>query len=803
LAGFKFAARTLLELGKELISSDEVALYELIKNGIDAGSARIEIIAEIVLTHTSYVAALDSLDEGLPPDAVVKKVTEQLVIGTTPEQRAKFLKPLRASLGNSKRFRRALEVAYHQNNWLEVRDSGEGMTLATLNDVYLTVGTRSRREKNVKGATFLGDKGVGRLSAMRLGDRLKVTTSTASDTHENVLKINWGLFTHESDVPAEKIDIVPYRSVKKEDKASHGTTIRVSQLNADWDSRRFSEILHGKIARMVDPFEPGRGNKLLHVEHNGARLIVPSIPKKLLAAAHATCTASLRFDEHGEPVIEGEVDYRLRNRKRPIAQRGAEVFSIAQNVSKRRTKKGDAAFQNTPIRLKALQDLGPFKVEVYWYNRLVIDAVGGLTETKQQTRDQIREWAGGPMLFRHGYRILPYGEPDDDWVGLDLKAFGRSGFKLNRQQVIGRVSVTSAHTALSEQTNREGLVESDAAHALRTIVTWLLDNEMRALINDADKDEKLTKREAERVALEFRETQRLVEQTLDVISKRVGPEQKALVDRLSAQIALLSDQCENVVGKTDAMTDELQDEREKFVHLAAIGLMTEFIFHELDRAVGHTVRTLAEAQESGTKASLKSLEAQLVTLQKRISTFDDLAAERRQTKSNFDLADVVDVVLENHANQFERHGIKVDFEKPKGGLKIRAVRGMVIQILENLISNSVYWLKQEKAYRSKFKPRITIDIDPEDDALTLSDNGPGVDPRRRETIFEPFVTSKPAGQGRGLGLYISRELAQYHDWKLYLDEEKGIERPGRLSRFVLDMGGDDDPGSKRIKSDKR
>ena len=802
MAGFKFAARTLLELGKELISSDEVALYELIKNGVDAGSPRIVIEAEIVLTHTAYVNAIDALSEGATPSFVLAKITEQLVIGATPEQRTKFLVPLRAHVGDAGRFRQALKVAYHQNNWIEVRDTGDGMTLETLDEVYLTVGTRSRREKNLEGATYLGDKGVGRLSTMRLGDRLKVTTSTVSDRYYNVLKINWGLFTHDTDIPAEMIRVVPYRGVLKQDSGSQGTTIRISQLNGDWDAVRFSDILHGKIARMVDPFEPGRGNKLLRVLHNGARLIVPSIPRKLLDAAHATLRVSLKFDDD-EPIIEGEVNYRLRNRQRPVAQRGAEIYSIAQNVSKRRTKKGDAAFRNTSIRPKALRELGPVEVEVYWYNRLVVDAVDGLTTSKQQTRDEIREWAGGPMLFRHGFRILPYGEPDDDWLGLDLKAFGRSGFKLNRQQVVGRVSVTSAHTVLSEQTNREGLVESDAAHALRTIVTWLLDNEMRALINDADRDEKLTRHEAERAALEFRETERQVKQTLDAIRLQAGPEQRALVDRLSVQIALLSDQCENVVGKTDAMTSELKDEREKFVHLAAIGLMTEFIFHELDRAVGHTVRTLAEAQETGAKASLHSLEAQLVTLQKRIATFDDLATERRQTKSNFDLGEVVDTVLENHANQFERHGIKIEFEKPKDGFKIRAVRGMVIQILENLISNSVYWLKQEKNYQSTFKPCIKIEINSDDEALTVADNGPGVDPRRRETIFEPFVTSKPAGQGRGLGLYIARELTHYHDWKLYLDEEEGIERAGRLSRFVLDMGGDDDSGRARAKGDQR
>jgi hypothetical protein len=134
LVGFKFAARTLLELGKELISSDEVALYELIKNGIDAGSPRIAIEAEIVLTHTAYVTAMDALNEGVPSNVVLTNITEQLVIGTTPEQRAKFLKPLRASVSRPERFRRALQLTYHRNNWIEVRDDGEGMTLATLND---------------------------------------------------------------------------------------------------------------------------------------------------------------------------------------------------------------------------------------------------------------------------------------------------------------------------------------------------------------------------------------------------------------------------------------------------------------------------------------------------------------------------------------------------------------------------------------------------------------------------------------------------------------------------------------------
>jgi signal transduction histidine kinase len=248
----------------------------------------------------------------------------------------------------------------------------------------------------------------------------------------------------------------------------------------------------------------------------------------------------------------------------------------------------------------------------------------------------------------------------------------------------------------------------------------------------------------------------------------------------------LAEQCANLVGRVDAAVKEVTDEREKFVYLAGIGLMTEFIFHELDRSVGHTLRLIGESQRDASGAALRSLEAQLVTLQKRISAFDELTGEKRQSKATFDLAEVVDDVLASHGNEFRRHRIHLDKVTPSW--RIKANRGMVIQILENLLANSVYWLKQQERYQTGFEAKIWVRIDPVQKVVTIEDNGPGVAPERRELIFQPFITSKPAAQGRGLGLYISRELAQHHDWQLYVDADVGLHRAGRLSRFVLDMG---------------
>lgn len=77
-------------------------------------------------------------------------------------------------------------------------------------------------------------------------------------------------------------------------------------------------------------------------------------------------------------------------------------------------------------------------------------------------------------------------------------------------------------------------------------------------------------------------------------------------------------------------------------------------------------------------------------------------------------------------------------------------------------------------------------IDVETSQLLITDNGPGISVSRAEEVFRPFVSSKPPGEGKGLGLYISREIARYHGSDLTLLD---APRNGRLNTFVLDIDG--------------
>ena len=406
---FTFEARTLLELGKELISTDEVAIYELIKNSVDAGSQNVEILVNVLLTHSDFREAIARIEEEGKAWQDVLTYVQSCLIEQTDSTAIRMMESL-ARAQDALDFTRLLRKLYAELNWIEVRDTGHGMSLHDLKDIFLKIGTRSRRDENLAGSRNLGDKGIGRLSAMRLGDKLRVLSSKAGQTHWNVLDIDWSLFSHDSRKPVEEIKIEPIVGEEKSDASNSGTRIIISTLQSDWTAARFADVLQGRIARMIDPFEPGAANRLLIARFNGQRVSIPSIPRQLLDSAHAYCHVT--FEMVGdEPVLTGSVDYRYRHRSIKIDERGASVYSLTQTAIKRRAKRGHAAFSLSPVRPSALRALGRFSCDIYWFNRRVVDAVSGLTEKAAETRREISNWSGGPMLYRYGFRILPYGDP--------------------------------------------------------------------------------------------------------------------------------------------------------------------------------------------------------------------------------------------------------------------------------------------------------------------------------------------------------------------------------------------------------
>ncbi len=789
---FRVAARTILELGAELISSDGIAIYELVKNSLDAGSQTVEIRVQAVVRRSAYQAALDALVDRIQTSSILRDLRREALEDAPPPAHGRFFGGLQAALGNRTVFRRALKTLYSREHWMEIEDSGHGMSRQALIDDFLTIGTRSRRRGKVSrlgrpiaaGDLILGDKGVGRLSAMRLGEHLSVTTGFAGETHWNGLDIDWNRFSHASDAMVEDIDIQPVLRDEKADRAEAGTTVKVSALRGDWDQAVFATMMREQFSRIFDPFPPQtgstrRGSDIFSVEFNGKQQDVDGVPQWLLDQAHATVRARYEVGTGGA-TFSGTIDYRLRNKSRTFRSVEAELLSFTDPID-------DRTVRTTP---RALRELGPFEVTFHWYNRRILAEVKVDTRTfkRAAVMKQVNEWAGGLMVFRNGFRINPYGSGEDDWLSLDRKALGARGYKVNRSQIIGKVALTSRNHRLIEQTNREGFADNQYKQILVGLLRHLFITEFRTFLTKVDDGRRILEMTtAEDLEARIKRTREEAERTVVELMRDVPSERR----RLEGLRKLVLDLGE-LMRQARQLSAEIEDDKSKLTQLAGVGLMVEFILHEIGRTTKRALESLTGIDRAGLRAhdtaALAVLEDQLTSLRKRVDNLDPMSTSRRQIPEAVELGAAVRLVVAGRAAQFARHSISVIVEGDDAPWTVRAVRGMLTGILENLVENSVYWLAMEARLDRGFRPTITVRLDKRDGEISVSDNGPGVDASRAEEVFEPFVTAKPPGTGRGLGLYISRHMAEANKWTIRMVEEDDV-RPGRLNTFVLDLSG--------------
>jgi signal transduction histidine kinase len=785
---FRVTARTILQLGAELISSDAIAFYELIKNAIDANSPEVEVDIVTRLSHDVYRAIRDELSQ----HQKVARTEEADFLAAIKERIKSRLAPeghdLNAYLAqlDSANATDELVMVLDEANYITIKDTGEGMSLTDLKDVYLTIGTRSRfiQRTSKDGKLYLGEKGIGRLSTMRLGDKLYVKTTRSGESHWNILPIDWSRFSHESDELLQDIQLQPEVGEPKTSKRASGTVIRLSALTSKWDSTKVQELVNEDFSRFSDPFNP-KNKYPIRVFYNDEPFVVPDFDRSIFKYAHATVEAEFNVrdepaDDENRVRLRGRVNYRLREMKKSFDLNAADAKSATQVAS-----------------LETLERLGPFTMRAYWYNRPLIRASSGIPNF-QYVKKTVNAWAGGLMVYRDGFRVHPYGGPDDDWLDLDKKALSSGGYKVNRRQIIGKVDISSkGNPQLIDQTNREGLRGSDEKRALVKLLKHVLETEMRAFLNSVEKNI-YHKEQLDLNALAKRvdhEVKSAIHNVRELVDKLPEPKNEVeVVTRIQQSFKHIQES----MSQAKKIANSYKQGRQETVHLAGIGLMVEMLAHELNRAAENALATLNESKQRDlpveVKVHFKVLESQMKTLQKRLKILDPLSTTGRQRKETFELVSWVNETLSEHSTQFRQNNIRTTITvlpKASSTLRVKMVKGMIVQVLENLISNSVYWLRQQRELDKSFSPKIDIVIDTQSQEIDFTDNGPGVELGRREEIFLPFVTLKPAGQGKGLGLYIAREIANYHDAKLYLSEVPSIHKR-RLNTFIFAFGATND-----------
>lgn len=779
---FRITARTVLELGSELISSDIIAFYELIKNGFDARTkSGVDVRFDILLSQRAYLRLQNKIAIGGTLEELKAQIKSELLPTASEGARGDFTATINKAT-SIESLSRCFEMAQKGYNTITIFDNGVGMSLEDLNRNFLVIGTPSRKkeveaalQRGDKQTPYLGEKGIGRLSAMRLGERLRVETAKISDTHLNILEIDWAEFG-DIDAMLDQIPVAPDTGDTKPKNDWSGTSIVISDLLENWTESRVRELAEYDFARLTDPFADAGSRPRIAIYWNGERIAIPIMSSSILNAAHARVKGNYEIID-GSPVLTCNFEALSLGFEHPIEQQ-----TLALPVE---DLQAAIIGKDGPVEDSALTSIGPFSFEAHWYNRRRLSSIDTIGD-QRAVRELQQKWSG-ILLFRDRFRVFPYGEDEDDWLELDRRALRRSGYTLNKTQFIGRVNISrTGNPMLVDQTNREGLRETSEQYVLLQVLRYAVQDRLGMFMQDIERQYKHQKIDLSDVQAKVIKLEDRARTAIQQLKKLTPPEGGEAIEDLQQTLFEFSE----FAAQARKRIEEMEQESRQMIEMAGVGLMVEVVAHELARASENALKALAKLKGNDVPYQLRSyfntLQAEMKSISKRVRVLDPLSVSGRQRIEIFALDEVIREAIEAHETQFKRHKVCVVLDLPSRPLLVRAVKGMIVQIIENLISNSVYWLDMRIERESSFKAEIKIGLSRSPPTMTFEDNGRGIAPENREQVFKMFFSLKDNRRRRGLGLYIARDAAQHHGGTLELDEDRNPET-GRLHRFVLEL----------------
>lgn len=448
----------------------------------------------------------------------------------------------------------------------------------------------------------------------------------------------------------------------------------------------------------------------------------------------------------------------------------------------------------------------------------------------------------GIKIYRNGFAVRPYGINNNDWLQLGQgQTGGSSYYGLRPGNVVGYVAIDEAvNCNLKDKTDREGLIENgyylNFCILMQAVVdryAEIMENLRRcyadfkkSLVSDNSKVKTMTQAfqtisEQAKKGLQTRNAYKEVQTKFVILEKKVSTivksQEKSLFDtpesdllrqtltevsQILSESRLVLSQANEVLSNSYLLNEALvviepklsalEAQLNDFSELASLGLISEMVTHDLSQISN---RLLAKGQDLNKqlKDNVELTKNQLYGLVDFInSVVTSLRSQMRHLdpslKYNREVCDTFSIVslLKNeeipyYEDRFKKYDIDIVIEDEKD-FSIMFNKGRFMQVFDNLINNSIYWLINKKESKEQ-KSCIIIRVD--SPWVYFEDNGDGIDKSVSNTLFEPFVTRKPRGEGRGLGLFIIRQLLDTYKCDIILDDSLNIY--GNRYRFSLNF----------------
>ena len=650
--------------------------------------------------------------------------------------------------------------------YIEISDDGFGMTRRIIENVwsvvatpfkhdnpYITVGHKKRRVS--------GEKGLGRLSAARLGSRLSMLTKSENEPCWQV-SANWEEINNAEDLDECNIRCKEHQGYDLPSKT--GTIIRISGLKSDWNSEMI-EDLQDNLSRLISPFSEESDFNIFVEDRRGAlintqKVEAPSFfayPKYKLEGSFDSdrnLTCSYSFNSKDPEVSRNGV----------LSKYTIEQICRGEHISES---------QKEHI-LSETVTCGEFSFEIRVWD-IGTNDIEELSETfdiqKSLIRKAIRAHKG-ISVYRDGVLVIPKSESSRDWLGLDLRRVSLVGKRLSTSQIVGHVSTTAEkNLKIVDKSDREGLT----ANIEVSLFELILITAIEVLENERDKDRITPAREKPLESLfEQLSAEELLAEVITIAEE--GGEAKEAVPVLRAFNRSL-----------DQVRKTIQERFVYYSRLATVGAISQMIIHEIRNrttifgAFMNNVKQYFKPLPDELKESLNDAETAIDSLESLSETFAPLASRTfNKGKRDSNLQERIEGCLKLLRTDINKEQIST-FVSDSTDVRIAADPGEVDAILINLISNSIYWLSQVDHHSRKIEFQSYKITDDKRIRLSVNDSGPGIAEDDLERVMWPGVTRKPGGIG--MGLTVAAELVAQYGGQL------SLKHPGTIggASFMFDL----------------
>lgn len=645
-----------------------------------------------------------------------------------------------------------------------VLDDGCGMTAHAITTRWLDIGTNSKRGpgNRTRSPRFnrapLGEKGVGRLAVQKLGGSFRMVTRAVGEP-EVVVELGWKKLIGSSDYVdgGLQVDVTKRGEAIDFPGDGHGTRIEISDLDRKEWTRKDLRDLKRLVVSLESPFAKA-GSFSVKLAIPGREKDIEDVPDLKDLLKRSIWTYSFELSKKGftwshdfdPPRLKGLTHRQERSQGLGKLEWSDEAY--------RELKAKAARSEDAPIFIDhttALQGIGTIsgRLHVFYRRDELLRMMGGdIRQIKQWLKDQ-----AGVRVFRDGIRVYNYGEPEDDWLGLNARRINKPTERLGTNQLVAAIDLDlTASSGLQEKTNREGFNEDETFTRFRQLVLSIVQH--------------------------FERTHEPDRKAIDVALRDDGTQAGSTVN-LQQAIQGLKEVCDRRENKELAKTirpmvatieKEVEQVRSVMVSAGMAGMGLALVFHEIDRSI----RTLTSLADKG--ASPERLRDGLGQLAKML---DSISVLMRQGKARkLSVRDLVNQVCELNEVRFRLHGVTVSCpvitgESPE--FFVTAPQHLILSTLNNIVDNAIYWTgyRHQKDGDPGHHPALFITSAwsaEEGGAIVIVDNGTGFTVSTSDAL-QPFVTKRVGGMG--LGLYYCQLVMENIGGRLQLmtaDEAREI-----------------------------